>query len=85
VISKKYIKWIKTQKCCNCGDIGCDPHHLIGFGMGSMGGKAGDELVVPLCRLCHTRFHDDPKGWNQLRWLAVTLSNAFKEGVLKVD
>jgi len=80
-----YIKWIKEQECCHCGIEGCDPHHLVGFGSGKMGGKAGDHLAVPLCRKCHTEFHttfDTAWALVQIRWLDETLKKAFEEGVL---
>lgn len=82
--SPKYLRWIRKLRCCNCNNYGCDPHHLIGFKDGSTGGKAGDELAVPLCRGCHTTFHKDPVGWNQLRWLSITLKKAFEEEALQV-
>lgn len=83
----KYIKWIKEQPCIHCGCNGSEPHHVIGFGMGRMGGKAGDYFSVPLCRICHSQIHDCwDEGWikPQLRWLHETLEKAFDEGVLDV-
>jgi 5-methylcytosine-specific restriction endonuclease McrA len=61
--SKKYLKWVKTLPCCICGLDGCDPHHAIGMKLGGMGTKAPDDMVMPLCRKCHSDMHNKPQLW----------------------
>lgn len=82
--SKKYLKWVKSLPCCNCGAQADDPHHLIGVGhMGGMGTKAPDSMVMPVCRHCHTAIHNTPDMWpNQWEWICRTLNQALQEGVL---
>lgn len=83
--SKKYLKWVKEQDCCNCQAPADDAHHLIGVGnMGGMGTKAPDDTAVPLCRGCHTAVHNKPELWPyQWEWIARTLLRARDEGVLR--
>lgn len=83
-----YIKWVKSLPCRHCRNpYDIDPHHIIGFGRGMMGGKSGDHFAIPLCRQCHDHFHHDMKGapdeWNkaQMRWLHETMELWFLECV----
>lgn len=86
VRSKKYLKWLSTLPCANCGaeNDTIVPHHVIGVGNGIMGGKAGDDEAVPLCYICHADIHsagsDKSQQWE---WLARTLKEAIKEGIFK--
>lgn len=61
--SKKYLKWVKSQCCCVCGNPADDPHHIIGHGQGGMGTKGHDLFCLPLCRGHHDELHRDPKLW----------------------
>lgn len=61
--SRKWLTWVKSQACCGCGDSGCDPHHIIGYGQGGMGTKAHDLFTIPLCRNCHNSLHADMHAW----------------------
>ena len=78
--SKKYLDFVRTLPCCHCG-APSEPHHVIGVGMGKMGGKASDIHAVPLCREDHTLVHQDPGGWPQMRWLMETQDKALNKGV----
>jgi hypothetical protein len=81
--NKAYLKWVKTQPCCNCGAPADDPHHIIGQGMGGMGMTAPDWATMPVCRGCHTELHNQSDVWNeQWRWIAETLGRAIEEGIL---
>lgn len=83
--SKKYLAWVKTLPCVDCGAPADDPHHAIGIGLGvsGMGMTAPDSLAMPMCRGCHTRMHNDPKMWEmQLLWIVKTLMAAMDEGIL---
>lgn len=84
VRNKKYTNWVKTLPCCDCGAPADDPHHIIGTGCeGGMGTKACDLLTMPMCRECHTRLHEQPLMWeHQWKWVAKTLQQATKEGVI---
>lgn len=87
--SPKYLDWIRSLPCANCGKPGpSDPHHLIGIaGMGTVGGKAPDQFAVPLCNgikdRCHQELHLNRIPLDaQWIWLAKTLERAFNEGIL---
>ena len=57
----KHLAQVRKLPCCVCGAAApSDPHHLrsSAFGRG-MGRKSGDEWVVPLCRGCHNRVHEE--------------------------
>ena len=80
--SPKYLAFVKTLDCANCGlPDHSDPHHIIGVGHHSgMGMKASDELTMPLCRECHTMIHSTPEKWEQqYEWIALTMSKAIRE------
>ncbi|MBX9476495.1 DUF968 domain-containing protein [Yersinia enterocolitica] len=82
-----YLRWVKTQACCGCGHSADDPHHIINHGFGGMGTKAHDLLVMPLCRFCHSRLHEDVNSWeqkngSQLLWVMKTLNKAAGLGVI---
>ncbi|MCK2180741.1 DUF968 domain-containing protein [Hafnia paralvei] len=62
---EKYMRWVKTQKCCGCNKPADDPHHVINHGLGGMGTKAHDLFVLPLCRRCHDKLHKDVAAWEQ--------------------
>lgn len=85
VESKKYIAWIKTLPCIECG-APAEPHHLKGVGNLSGGAqKADDIMVMPLCHTCHMEMHNTPSWWvSQWEFIARTLLQAFKDGVIKV-
>ncbi|HCN9454177.1 TPA: DUF968 domain-containing protein [Escherichia coli] len=83
-----YTRWVKTQKCMTCGNQADDPHHIIGHGLGGMGTKADDLLVIPLCRKCHSELHAGVKDFeekhgSQLLLLIRFLMHARNSGVLK--
>lgn len=61
--SAKWLKWVKSQQCCGCGNSADDPHHIIGHGQGGMGTKAHDLFTIPLCRICHDALHADMRAW----------------------
>ncbi len=89
--SEKYLNWIRSLPCANCGKPGPnDPHHLIGVAaLGVVGGKAPDQFAVPLCRgfelSCHDDLHSDRIPLEtQWIWLAKTLERGFNEGHLGV-
>lgn len=46
-----FKEWTRDQPCCYCGDSPSDPdHNPTRGGRGNM----DHDLVVPLCRACHT-------------------------------
>lgn len=82
-----YTAWVKRQRCCGCGKVADDPHHITGHGFGGAGIKAHDLFVIPLCRECHQALHNDRKGWeerngSQLLWVLRTLDRAAGIGAL---
>lgn len=60
----KYLKWIKTQPCCNpncpgnCGDI--VPAHMSILGNAGTSTKAPDNEALPLGYFCHADQHEYP-------------------------
>lgn len=48
-------KAVRAMPCLLCGRLGCDPHHMIR--KSKCGADSADNLV-PLCRECHTKFHN---------------------------
>jgi hypothetical protein len=84
--NRKYLDWVKQQPCAVCGAPADDPHHLIGVGgMGGMGMKAPDSMVMPMCRQHHNQIHATPEQWpEQWQWIARTLDKALQEGVIKL-
>lgn len=82
--SPEYLSWVRDQPCCNCLRPGRNQaHHVIGLTGGFMGGKAGDNLAVPLCPACHRDLHDGKIVADaQVGWLTRTLAMAFHQGVI---
>lgn len=50
-----YQHWLRTQRCCNCGDSPCSAHRYSGF-TGSCS-SAHDQTAFPLCVKCHHDIH----------------------------
>lgn len=84
--NRNYLDWVKEQPCVLCGAPADDPHHLKGIGhMSGAGLTAPDWAVIPVCRGCHNRFHDEPALWGtQWEYIARTLGRAIEDGVLIV-
>lgn len=86
VRSKKYLDWVKELPCCICGAPSDEAHHLISVGLGGiMGDKIDDVFTIPVCRIDHSRIHQDVKGYDQVFYLLRTLLKAFRTGVLVVN
>lgn len=63
--STKYLLWVKKQPCVCCGKQSDDPHHIIGYGQGKMGGKSHDIFTLPLCRKHYNELHQNVENWEQ--------------------
>lgn len=61
--SPRYLAWVRSQPCASCGRPATDAHHENEPGYGTMGGRAGDERVVPVCRECHTKRHNTGRSY----------------------
>jgi len=58
-----YIEYVKSHPCVVCGYDTVDAHHFP-----RTKGAGGDALkVIPLCRICHTHYHNDPNEF-LVRW-----------------
>ena len=79
--NKKYLDFVRTLPCCHTGGP-AEPHHIIGVGMGMMGGKAPDICTMPLSREVHEAVHKEPHEWPQVKWMIETQIKAIKAGVL---
>jgi len=59
--NKKYLDFIRKQKCCLCGNPNVDSHHVRSFiptrFKGGTGLKPFDLMTVPVCRSCHLELH----------------------------
>jgi hypothetical protein len=80
--NKKYLKWVKTLPSCISGRPSDDPHHIIGVGRGKMGGTDCDLFAMPVTRDEHQLIHKAPSEYEQWKYVAMTLRQAVKEGVL---
>ncbi len=83
---KRYFAYVDSLPCCHCKTtVGVTHHHIIGIGMGVMGGKAPHFAIMPLCLKCHAEVHRDTFAWRipQAMWLIETLSRAFADGVIE--
>tara|TARA_Y100000310_G_scaffold326538_1_gene391543 strand:+ start:344 stop:691 length:348 start_codon:yes stop_codon:yes gene_type:complete len=95
-INRKYLNWIATLSCANCGiiDETIVPHHAVDIsaiaGKASskgIGMKSNDWLAMPLCYTCHSKLHSGDKAILSCQPLFIfdTLNRAFKEGILNYD
>ena len=80
--NERYLRWVKSLPSCISGLPADDPHHIIGMGRGKMGGKDCDLFTMPVTRLEHQLIHNSPKDYEQWKYVAMTLRQAVKEGVL---
>lgn len=81
---KRYFAYVDSLPCCHCKTtVGVTHHHIIGIGMGIMGGKAPHFAIMPLCAECHAWIHEAPHEYPQPKWLVETLSRAFADGVIE--
>lgn len=79
--SEKYTQWVKTQPCVCCGRQADDPHHIIGYGQGKMGGKAHDIFTLPLCREHHNELHKNVESWEDKYGSQILLLISFLDRV----
>ncbi|OCG72975.1 DUF968 domain-containing protein [Gilliamella sp. Occ4-3] len=79
--SAKYTQWVKAQPCVCCGKQADDPHHIIGYGQGKMGGKAHDIFTLPLCREHHNELHRGVEAWEQTHGSQILLLVQFLDRV----
>ncbi|HGG2623016.1 TPA: DUF968 domain-containing protein [Yersinia enterocolitica] len=77
--NRRYLQWVKSQPCCGCGDGGCDPHHIIGYGQGGMATKAHDLFTFPLCRNCHDELHANQRAWEEKHGSQIVLLFRFMD------
>ena len=91
--SRKYLNWIATLSCANCGiiDETIVPHHAIDISdiagrvsSKGMGMKTNDWLAMPLCYTCHSKLHNGDKYIliRQPFYIFDTLDKAFKCGII---
>lgn len=52
-----YPAFVTAHVCCACGSAGVDAHHFPR----TKGAGAADYKVIPLCRKCHSEFHQAPR------------------------
>jgi hypothetical protein len=61
--NEQHLKFIRSLRCCICGDPNPDPAHIRAaspiHGKGDTGGgeKSSDKWTVPLCRMHHDEQH----------------------------
>jgi hypothetical protein len=55
--SDSYLDWVRGLPCLECRTTrDVTAHHVFGS-MGSL--KSGDDDVLPLCPICHSKYQDD--------------------------
>jgi len=57
VVRSSYTELCRAAECIICGKRPVDFHHFPK----TRGAGADDDKVIPLCRWCHTQFHQAPK------------------------
>jgi len=57
VVRTDYSELCRASECIICGKRPVDFHHFPR----TKGAGADDDKVIPLCRWCHSSFHQDPK------------------------
>lgn len=87
VKDEKYLRWIRAQPCVVCSArqpySTVDPHHA------NHGGKSAprqrDDIVVPLCRGCHSWLHNEgqKKAQEKLGKDFIKLARKYRETYLK--
>jgi len=77
-----YLKWVKTLPCYVCHMPADDPHHATGLKLGGMGIRSPDWTCLPLCRICHTDYHNGNLAIEQWEAIAKTLGKALEESIL---
>lgn len=80
--SEKYLKFVRTLPCRQCGCEAGIAHHLIQHGEGKMGGKAHDIFTFALCNQHHQELHRGVDAWEkahgtQLWHVKETIKLAF--------
>ena len=64
-----YKRYVKRFGCIACGSArNVDPCHTGAHGISQ---KSSDMSVLPLCRVCHDKFDDDPRGFAILHNLDI--------------
>ena len=93
--SRKYLNWIATLSCANCGiiDETIVPQHAVDISAiagrvsnKGMGMKTNDWLAMPLCYTCHSKLHNGDKLILSCQPLFIfdTLDKAFKHGIIHI-
>lgn len=88
--NRKWLQFVKSQPCICCGQRADDPHHIIGYGGGKMGGKEHDLFTIPLCRVHHNELHTSVERFEQQYGSQITLLYKFLDraiglGALVID
>ncbi|OOH89517.1 hypothetical protein BMT54_06390 [Pasteurellaceae bacterium 15-036681] len=73
---RKWLQFVKAQKCVCCGARADDPHHVIGYG-GKMGSKEHDLFTIPLCRIHHNELHRNVAEFEQTYGSQIELLHKF--------
>jgi hypothetical protein len=72
-----YLERVRILPCCRCGKPESEPHHVF-QSFGSL--KTSDKATIPVCRDCHTYYHDhahlDEVKWDMLVKLFEVLVRA---------
>lgn|GEM_PF-4307224 len=81
---REYLEWVAGQRCCDCGRLVCEAHHIKGVAhLSGLSMKCTDLAAMPLCHGCHAAQHAHPDE-RQIGWAFATLDRAVEEGVLVV-
>lgn len=85
--SRKYLEWVRSQRCVIHDTKGCHPHHIWGMGHRD-GQKASDLFTFALSPREHTTLHADVKLWESLhgsqwKFVALTLARYVMERLVK--
>lgn len=87
LMSKKYLDFVRTLPCINCGKYPpSEAHHIKGIGhFSGVSMKASDILTMPLCTGCHRFLHDKNILIEcQFEWVLKTIIKARKLGIIRI-
>ena len=77
--SKKYLKWVASNKCLLCHYHECQAHHITIAEKRGISQKVSDRLCIPLCYPHHQQLHNtgERKFWEKLDIEPVLYSTLF--------
>ena len=87
VKNPEYLAFLRSRPCILCFSEHSEPHHvfktLAGISYAGIGLKGSDFLAIPVCRRCHTRFHNGSLKLERSQMLELIIINIVNFEILK--